>query len=205
MMPAIDARGEVMNKRRLLAITGLAALLPVSRTQAAPPASSGPTLLTVSGAIAKSNRGALDPALDQMMSKHGIGFAKAWTFDAAALHRLPRVTIRPTLEYDAKVHALQGPLLETVLQAAGVAAGAAVTLGLRAVDGYNVMISLADARSYRMIVATHIDGRPLALGGLGPQWAVYDADKLPAFKDKPLKERFGLCPWGLYHVDVKAA
>jgi hypothetical protein len=194
-----------MNKRRLLAITGLAGLLPVSRTEAAPPASTGPTLLTVSGAIAKSNRGALDPALDQMMAKHGIGFAKAWTFGAAALHRLPRVTIRPTLEYDAKVHALQGPLLETVLQAAGVPAAAAVTLGLRAVDGYNVIVSLADARSYRMIVATHIDGRPLALGGLGPQWAVYDADKLPAFKDKPLKERFGLCPWGLYHIDVKAA
>jgi hypothetical protein len=78
-------------------------------------------------------------------------------------------------------------------------------LGLRAVDGYNVALSLADARSYRMIVATRIDGHPLPLGGLGPQWAVYDADRLPAFKDKPLKERFGLCPWGLYHIDVKAA
>jgi hypothetical protein len=103
------------------------------------------------------------------------------------------------------VHALQGPLLETVLLSAGVPAGASTMLGLRAVDGYNVAVSLADARGYRMIVATHIDGRPLALGGLGPQWAVYEADKLPAFKDKPLKERFGLCPWGLYHIDVKAA
>lgn len=194
-----------MNKRRLLTITGLAGLLPVSRTEAAPPAASGPTLLTVSGAVGKSNRGASDPALDQMMAKHGIRFDKAWTFDAAALHRLPPVTIHPTLEYDAKVHALRGPLLETVLQTAGTPAGATTMLGLRAVDGYNVMISLADVRSYRMIVATHIDGRPLALGGLGPQWAVYDADQLPAFKDKPLKERFGLCPWGLYHIDVRAA
>src|SRR2546426_6321373 len=118
-----------MNKRRLLAITGLAGLLPASRSNAAPPASSGPTLLTVSGAIGKSNRGALDPALDQMMVKHGIKFAKAWTFDAAALHRLTTVTIRPTLEYDAKVHALQGPLLETVLRETGVAAGAPTTLG----------------------------------------------------------------------------
>lgn len=49
-----------------------------------------------------------------------------------------------------------------------------------------------------MIVATEMDGQPLALGGLGPQWAVYEADTLPAFKDKPLKERFALCPWGLY-------
>ena len=45
----------------------------------------------------------------------------------------------------------------------------------------------------------------MALGGLGPQWAVYDADVLPAFKDKPVKERFGLCPWGLYHIEVKKA
>ena len=194
-----------MNKRRLLAIAGLAGLLPAARSNAAPPASSGPTLLTVSGAIDKSNRGALDPALDQMMAKHGIQFAKAWTFDTAALHRLTAVTIRPTLEYDAKVHALRGPLLETVLQAAGVPASAPVMLGLRAVDGYNVAVSLADVRGYRMIIATHIDGHPLALGGLGPQWALYEADKLQAFKDKPLKERFGLCPWGLYHIDVKAA
>jgi len=194
-----------VNKRRFLAVTGLAGLLPASRSDAAPPAPAGPTLLTVSGAIGKTNRGALDPALDQMMVKHGIRFAKAWTFDAAALHRLAKVTIRPTLEYDAKVHALKGPLLETVLQAAGVAPGADATLGLRAVDGYNVAVSLADARRYRMIVATRIDGHPLALGGLGPQWALHEADTLAAFRDKPLNERFGLCPWGLYHIDVKAA
>jgi hypothetical protein len=208
MMPHHQKSGEDMDKRSFLATASLAGLLPATQALAAtttPAGSTGPTLLTVSGAVGKSNRSALDPALDQMMAKHGIQFAKAWAFDAAALHRLPAVTIKPTLEYDAKVHTLKGPLLETVLQAAGVAPGAAVTLGLRAVDGYNVVLSLADARSYRMIVATHMDGQPLALGGLGPQWAVYEADTLPAFKDKPLKERFGLCPWGLYHIDVKAA
>lgn len=194
-----------MDKRRFIAVTGLAGLLPASGTRAAPRAMAGPALLTVSGAISQPNRGALDPALDQMMARHGVRFMQARTFDSAALQRLASVTIRPTLEYDARVHALRGPLFETVLQAAGVPPGAAVRLGLRAVDGYNVIVSLADARAYRMIVATHLDGGPLALGGLGPQWAVYDADRLPAFKDKPLKERFGLCPWGLYHVDVQAA
>ena len=64
-------------------------------------------------------------------------------------------------------------------------------------------MSLADAHGYRMIVATRLDGVPMSLGGLGPLWAVYDADRLPAFKDKPLKERFAMCPWGLYHIDVK--
>ena len=61
---------------------------------------------------------------------------------------------------------------------------------------------MADARNHRMIVATEIDGGPLSLGGLGPQWAIYDADRLAAFKDKPLKERFALCPWGLFSIEV---
>jgi hypothetical protein len=191
-----------MNKRDFLAGAAMAGLLPAASTQAAA-TSRGPVLLTVSGAVGRSNRGPLDPALDQMMAKHGIRFDKAWQFDAAALQALPAVGIRPTLEYDAKAHALSGPLLSTVLEAAGVTPSASVMLGLRAVDGYNVALSLADAKAYRMVVATRIDGRALGLGGLGPQWAVYDADRLDAFKDKPLKERFGLCPWGLYHIDVK--
>ncbi len=194
-----------MNKRHFLAAAAAAGVLPATRAVAAPAAAQGPVLLTVSGAIGKGNRGPLDPALDQMMAKHGIRFDKAHAFDAAALQRLSAVTIKPTLEYDGKPHTLKGPLLSTVLEAAGADTKGGLMLGLRAVDGYNVAISLADARLYRMIVATHIDGQPMALGSLGPQWAVYDADNLPAFKDKPLKERFGLCPWGLYHIDVKAA
>jgi hypothetical protein len=84
-----------------------------------------------------------------------------------------------------------------------VTGGKETQLFLRAVDGYVVPLNLADARGYRMIVATEIDGAPLSLGGLGPQWAVYEADTLAAFKDKPLKERFALCPWGLYSIDVR--
>ena len=198
-----------MNKRNFVAAgMGLAGLWTAAgSSHAATPAKapSGPTLITISGAITQSNRGALDTTIDQMMGKHGIQFDKAFALDAAALARMPAVTIKPTLEYDSKPHTLKGPLLTTVLAAAGVAAGSPVQLGLRAVDGYNVNISMADAQAYRMIVATHIDGQPMALGGLGPQWAVYDADVLPAFKDKPVKERFGLCPWGLYHIEVKKA
>jgi len=194
-----------MNKRVFLATLGAASLLPAARSTAANAGTRESGLLTVTGAIGKSNRGPLDPALDQMMSKHGVQFSKAYEFDAPSLQRLAAVTIKPTLEYDARQHALSGPLLTTVLEAAGMARGATVQLTLRAVDGYNVTLSLADVTTYRMIVATRIDGRPLALGGLGPQWAVYEADAVAAFKDKPLKERFALCPWGLYHIDVKTA
>ena len=194
-----------MNKRNFLVTAGVAGLLPAGAGVAATASARQPGLLTVSGAIGKGNRGPFDPVLDQMMHKHGIRFARAHAFDAAALQRLPAVTIKPTLEYDAKPHTLQGPLLATVLEAAGVARSIAAQLHLRAVDGYNVEISVADAVAYRMVVAIRIDGQPLALGGLGPQWALYEADTVAAFKDKPLNERFALCPWGLYHIDVKAA
>ena len=192
-----------MNKRRFLVIGTLGAALPLGASAAAPGGRPGPGLLTVTGAIARSNRGPLDPALDLLMAKHGARFERAWEFDSSMLARLPGVTIQPTIEYDAKAHKLSGPTLASVVEAAGVAPGAPVTLALRAIDGYTVAVSLADARGYRMIVATSLDGVPMSLGGLGPQWAVYDADRLPAFKDKPLRERFGLCPWGLYHIDVK--
>ena len=193
-----------MNKRRFLAAAALALGPPCMAAAAPRGVRTGPGLLTVTGAIARHNRAPLNPALDQLMVKHGAKFDRAWEFDAAMLARLPAVTIRPTLEYDAKVHSLSGPLLSSVVEAAGVAPGASVMLALRALDGYTVMVNLADARAYRMIVATTLDGAPMSVGGLGPLWAVYDADRLPAFKDKPLKERFALCPWGLYFIDVKA-
>lgn len=192
-----------MNKRNLLTTAALAALAPAVPAAVQQRTGRGPGLLTVSGAIANPNRSALDPLLDQMMVKHGVAFERARVFDAGDLQRLPAVTIRPTLEYDAKVHALSGPLLSSVLEAAGVDATADVMLTLRAVDGYAVVLSLADARRYRMIVATALDGHALALGGLGPQWAVIDADRVEPFSAKPLKERFALCPWGAYHIDVK--
>jgi len=157
-----------MKKRDFLSRTALLGILPVATADAAGSVARGPVLLTISGDIATANRGALDPALDQMLSKHGVVFDKAMELDAAALYRLPKITFKPTLEYDAKVHTLSGPLVTTVLELAGVASGGAVSVGLRAVDGYNVALSLADLRNYRMIVATHMDGRPLALAGSAP-------------------------------------
>ncbi|MBV8657814.1 MAG: molybdopterin-dependent oxidoreductase [Burkholderiales bacterium] len=193
-----------MNKRQFLATAALSATLPLHAATKAN-ASQGPTLLTLTGAITKANRGPLDPALDQMMYKQKLAFDKALTLTFADLLALPATTIRPTLEYDGKPHTLTGPLLTDVLRLAGSTTDDAATIYLRAIDGYAVAPTLAEVRKYRFILATHIDGKPMALGSLGPLWAVYDADHLPEFANRPLKERFALCPWGIYHVDVKNA
>jgi hypothetical protein len=193
-----------MHKRQFLgAGVGATVLAASGSAMAAQPDARGPTLLTVTGAIARGNRGPYDPALDQMMHKHEVRFDKAWAFDYAALLALAPQTIRPTLEYDAKPHVLRGPLLLDVVARAGARVDDKTILVLRAVDGYNVEVHASQARARRMLVATHVDGEPMALGGLGPLWAVVDADRLPALAALPLAQRFTACPWGLYHVDVR--
>jgi len=162
----------------------------------------GPVLLTVTGAIGAGNRGALDPALDQMMAKQKLQFNRAHTFDFASLCALPQTTIRPTLEYDGKQHVLSGPLLTEVMKVAGAAAASDVLL--RAVDGYAVQVPMADLRKYRFIMATHLDGKAIPLGGLGPLWAVYEPDRFADIMDKPISARFALCPWGTYHIEATA-
>lgn len=195
-----------MKKRDFLFASTLgAAVLPSGLfAQQSPHSAKSPTLLTVSGVIGKGNRGPLDPALDQMMSKQKIRFDKACAFDFAALTALPATSIKPTLEYDNWVHTLKGPLLTEVLRACGSPAEGTRVL-LRAVDGYSIFISMADVRKYRFIVATHLDGQPMPLGGLGPLWAVYDADRFADMAAKPVNERFALCPWALYHIEVQPA
>lgn len=194
-----------MKKRHFLTAAALGGASLTTLAQTASARASSPVLLTVTGAIGKVNRGPIDPALDQMLAKQKISFEKAHGFDFGALAALPAVTIKPTLEYDNKAHTLKGPLLTDVLRAAGAAPADGVKLLMRAVDGYAPIITLADVRKYRFIVATHLDGKPMPLGGLGPLWAVYDADRFPDMAARKVTERFGLCPWALYHIDVPSA
>lgn len=192
-----------MDKRQFLTATAAGLIAWPSHASAKPAAgSSSPALLTVTGAIGRANRGPLG-ALDQMMHKQMIRFDKAFVLDFAAITALPSVSIRPTLEYDSQPHRLAGPLLIDLLKVAGVKVVDTTKLFLRAVDGYVAEISAAEARQYRFIVASHLDDRPMPLGGLGPLWAVYDADRFPDMAAKPLNERFVRCPWAMYHIDVQ--
>jgi hypothetical protein len=58
------------------------------------------------------------------------------------------------------------------MNASGVRATDKTSLLLRAVDGYAVLIPVSEATKRRFIVATHLDDRPMTLGGLGPLWAI---------------------------------
>ena len=198
-----------MHKRRFLghtmigAVAGLASWPSTTVAQKGPRPAAGPTLLTVSGQIGAGNRGAFDPVFDQLMAKQKLGFSKAHAFDFAALAALPAMTVKPTLEYDGKAHELSGPLLMDVMKACGVTASERTAFFVRAIDGYAAHLPAAEAIRRRYIVAKHLDGRTMALGGLGPLWTIYDADRFPDMAAKALPDRFGSCPWATYHIEVK--
>ena len=198
-----------MHKRHFIqaaasgAVTALAVSPDRVAAQHTPAALRGPVLLTVSGLIGTGNRGAIDAALDQMMAKQKIVFTRAHVWDFGALAALPARTIKPTLEYDNKAHTLKGPALMDVMSACGVKISDKTAFFVRAVDGYAAHLPAAEATRRRFIIATHLDGRPLALGGLGPLWAVYDADRFADMAAKPVNERFVNCPWATYHIEVK--
>ncbi|ACD19004.1 molybdopterin-dependent oxidoreductase [Paraburkholderia phytofirmans] len=164
-----------------------------------------PVVLTITGAIKRHNRGALDPAFDQLLAKHQVKFSEAYAVDFASLAGMPAVTIRPTTEYDSRQHTLSGPLLTHVLEHVGAPSAGSTQIVMHAVDGYAVATTLDKVRAYQFIVATQMDGKPLPLGGVGPLWATYDADNIPELSSKPLKDRFELSPWGLYHLQVTEA
>ena len=195
------------HRRQFLSAAALAgvAVPALSNAQHAPKPLLGPILLTVSGVIGVGNRGPLDPVLDRMMVKQKLKFDKAQVFDFAALTAMPAVTIKPTLEYDNQPHTLKGPLLTNVMKACGVSMTEKTAFFMRAVDGYAAQVSAADAIKYRFIVATHLDGLPMSLGGLGPLWGIYEADRFPDMAAKPLAARFTACPWATYHIEVKVS
>lgn len=206
----IRNQGLSMDKRQFLAAAALAGTgFPVASGaqtggHSAGTAASGPGVLTLGGAIGAVNRGPIDPVRDQLMVKHKVSFEKAHVFDFAAITRLPAVTIKPTLEYDGKPHTLKGPLLTDVVRAAGGPTADGARLMMRAVDGYVAPLTLADARKYRFIVATHLDGAAMPLGGLGPLWAVFEPDRFPEMAAKPVTDRFAGCPWACYYIEVLA-
>lgn len=197
--------------RRSLLATGTAAGLALCGEATAAITHQGrgeATVLTISGLGVHPNRGPMNPARDLLLNNHGLGFEAARTFSAAALARLEQVQITTGIEYDDQPHRLRGPLLATVLQAAGVDAAAAARqdrwLSLQAIDGYRAQMPLAQALGWRMLVVTRMDDHPLSLGDLGPQWAMYDAAGIAELAARPVKERFAKAPWGLYHLGLQA-
>ena len=168
-----------------------------------------PIMLTISGTGVQANRGKPQAVADRMLIVHGYQFDAAWSCGLDALNSLEQHQITAQLEYDEAEHRLQGPLLEHVLQAAGIDIATAIAQGLQltlqGIDGYRTQMPIAQAVRWRMLLATQLDGLPLSVGGVGPLWAVFAPQHIPELSQLPIKQRFPAAVWGLYYIQISAA
>ena len=167
-----------------------------------------PTVLTISGAGVQPNRGKPQAVADRMLHVHGHDFDSAWTCGIEAINSLEQHTVKTQLEYDGTEHQLKGPSLESVLQASGVDVGKAIAQGhwllQQGIDGYRAQLPVAQAIRWRMLLASRMDDQALAMGGVGPLWAIFAPETIDDLKQLPIKERFQNAVWGLYYMQVSA-
>jgi hypothetical protein len=174
-----------------------ASALLVALTLGAPAAQAGgPVLLTVTGAVERANRGAVDPAQDKLFVFNDVSFDKAMEFDADALAALPQTTVRADFPAGGDLVEFTGPKLQDVLAAAG-ALGDKVLI--QAMDGYAVEAPTADLLEKGAVVAIARDGRPLGIGDFGPTQIVFPRAERPELKGMP----DDLWIWQIYHIQVE--
>jgi len=157
----------------------------------------GAVVLTVAGAIGNWNRPAFDADRDTFFKYHEITFDRAMQFDREMLAALPQGEVEANPPQLHRTGKFTGPRLDAVLEAVG--ARDAKSVRLMALDGFSVEIEAPELRSKDWIVATAIDGKPLAVGGQGPAWVLF-SPKEPARVGEDEEQRW---PWAVFFVEVK--
>ena len=167
-----------------------------------------PVVLTIAGPGVQPNRGKPQAVADRMLNMHGYQFDAAWSCGMDAINSLQQHRLSTVAEYDEAEHNLQGPLLENVLQAAGVDVAQAIAQGhwltLQGIDGYRTHLPITQAVRWRMLLATQLDAQPLAMGGVGPLWAMFAPQHIAELSQLPIKQRFQAAVWGLYFIQISA-
>lgn len=156
----------------------------------------GAVVLTVTGAIEKTNRGPFDESRDSFFAYHEKEFDRAAAFDRAMLEALG--TVRVTIDYPglAAPLNLEGPRLADLLATVGAAGR---SLSVMALDGFVSEIAAEELESLEWIVALKRDGRYLGLGQRGPLWLVYRRkDGTPLTQEDELR-----WPWAAFFVEIK--
>jgi hypothetical protein len=155
---------------------------------AAPPARAGEALaapagrivLTVTGLVAKPNKG------------------KDATFDMAMLEGMPQrgiVTRTPWTGPDPVT--FRGPLLRDVFAAAGVSGTEATAVAL---NDYKSALPVADASAIDVIVALTLDGKPMSVREKGPLWIIYPLSDKPEIDNPATHAKMA---WQLKEIEIK--
>ena len=157
---------------------------------------SGPTILTVTGALSKANRGPTSPFDDAFFKFHEVRFDRAYAFDLAALEALGMKTVRVKYPSWPDRYEFEGPLLRDVLAAVGATGQ---TLRVFALDGYAADIPMIDILTYPIILALKRNGRYMGIGGRGPVWVIYPRDDHPALQSRDDRKWV----WSAFLIEVK--
>ena len=152
-------------------------------------------VLTVSGAIANANRGALDEKRDSLLAHKEIAFDRAFAFDRAMLLGLKQGTVRVQPPEFSQPATFTGPLLKEVLAAVGAARAKVIFM---AIDGYQGWLSPEDIEAGDWILARAADGVPLGLGQQGPIWLL----NTRAEGEKPSETQEAHWVWATYYMRV---
>ncbi|MCR9088196.1 MAG: hypothetical protein NXH97_15785 [Rhodobacteraceae bacterium] len=156
----------------------------------------GMVILTVGGDVAHPNRGAASEEDATILGKLGVSFDKAVEFDLAGLDALEQGFFEQSYNDGMFAGTFTGPRISAILDAVGLPGS---TVYAMALDGYEAEIPGAYIARYEPILATHLNGRPLGLGGFGPTTVVFpevdDPDETEAINS--------MLPWATIYLDVE--
>ncbi len=167
----------------------------IAPARAEPVCAAGLAILTVGALIEAPDREPFDPERDRLFNTNNISFQKARAYSASSLAALPQHSV--TAYHFGREMIGKGPRLNDVLESAAPDA-AAKTARLSALDGYAAEIALADVKSQQWILATEIDGRPLAIGDLGPLFAMRQLGP----GEKKTEEEEAKWVYSLYYIEL---
>jgi hypothetical protein len=156
----------------------------------------GPVLVTVTGAVSNTNRGAVDADVDKLFAFNDVSFSNAMEFDVEALGALPQAVIKTDFPRGGENVEFTGPLLADVLAAAG-AEGETVTI--QAMDGYAVEVPMKDMIGKGAMVALARNGKALGIGSFGPTQIVFPRSERDDLADMP--DDWWI--WQIYHIKVE--
>lgn len=190
----------VAPKRRLLAVPALAALLaaPLAaggsatagaaeavvpdvhmREAADLPDPAGAVILTVSGAIERTNAGAVAD------------------LDLAMLEGLGTETVRTSTPYTTGVQEFRGVPLKRLLDALGARGRLATMIAL---NDYRVAVPLGDAEIPGVILAFERNGEPMPVRDKGPLWLIYPLDDRP---ELDTRGTYAKLIWQLRRIEIR--
>ncbi len=121
----------------------------------------------------------------------------AAAFDLALLDALPQKTYATKTPWFKEPAKFSGPLLRDVL---GAAKAKGTVLNAMALNDYKVLIPMADADTYDVIVVTKLNGKLISVRDKGPIFIMYPFDDVPELKTGVF---YGRSIWQLQSMSVQ--